>query len=472
MHPFEYSRLVFLGMVGSMLLYNSIKFFQLRDYTYFYYTGYLLCMITYFSRIFFLNINTSYFQNELNSWLSVVAPMLSYIFYYGFAITFLNLRKNIPFLFKFSKILVLLIASFIVFFTFTKVILQNKSLSFLMHDLMRLALIIASVYGIIVTYKQKKTITNYFATGSAAITLGGLIAFVMSMSYFENFSSFSLFDSPLFYFECGIIIEIFCFSLGLSYKQRIIEMGKGRAEEALLLQRKTSEVERAKAVLDARELERNRISKELHDDLGSGLTEIRLLSEVLKSKSYNGISVEIEKISKSSSQLIDNLSEIVWTMNPRHDSLESLIVYLRTYSIEYFENTPIHFKTTIPEDIPAFILNSEIRRNIFLVVKETFNNILKHSQAESVWFTIEIKQVNLVKEIPIAKSSEKLPFYDFDTNTFLQITIADNGKGINFNKENLFRNGLNNMSERMKFVGGSFEILNKSGTQTILQYPL
>jgi signal transduction histidine kinase len=471
MHPFEYSRLVFLGMVGSMMLYNSLKFLQLRDFTYFYYTGYLLCMITYFSRSYYLDINNSYFQYELNAWLSVVAPMFSYIFYYGFAITFLDLRKNIPILFKFSKWMVILIATFIVFFTFSKVILKNQNVSFLMHDFMRLLLIIASIYGIIKTYMQKKVISNYFATGSAALTLGGAIAFVMSMNFFENGSDITLFESPLFYFECGIIIEIFCFSLGLAYKQRQIEMAKGRVEEALFLQTKSSEIEQIRAVLDARELERNRISKELHDDLGSGLTEIRLLSEVLKSKSDNGISIEIEKISKASSKLIDNLSEIVWTMNPRHDLLESLIVYLRTYSIEYFENTNVQFKTNIPEEIPTNYLSSEVRRNIFLVVKESFNNIVKHSYADAVTFNIEIVHVKQVKDLPMKQTSED-PFYEFKKNAVLQITIADNGIGINFDNQNLLKNGLKNMHERMKYVGGTFEIFNQSGTKTILSYPL
>lgn len=470
MHPFEYTRLVFLGMVGSMMLYNSLKFIQLRDVTYFFYTAYMFCMIVYFSRALFLDVHNSNMQYQLGLWLSVIAPMLSYIFYYRFTITFLELKKTIPFLYKLSRALILAISLFILIYTFVKFVSGNQAASMILHDLMRLALIIASIIGISATYKQRKPIMNYFATGSLFLTLGGTIAFIMSMNYIGGDTDISLFETPLFYFEIGIILEIFCFSLGLAYKQRVIEMEKGRAEEALLLQTKTSEIARIKAVLDARELERNRISKELHDDLGSGLTQISLLSEMIKRKSINEIAMEIEKISKSSGQLIDNLSEIVWTMNPRHDLLESLIVYLRTYSIEYFENANIDFNVKIPNQIPESYLTSEVRRNIFLVVKESFHNIIKHSESNKVDLTIEVATIISVQQSPM-KRSEK-PFYRQQNTSHLHITISDNGQGIDFENQTLFSNGLRNMKDRMKNIGGSFEITNDNGVKTQIRYPL
>ena len=464
MHPFEYTRLIFLGMVGSMMIYNSLKFIQLRDYTYFYYTAYMFCMIVYFSRTLFFDVENSVIHYQLSSWIGVAAPMFSYIFYYRFAITFLELKRTLPFLYKLSRALIVLVSIFIIAFTFTKLFSSHQNVSLRMHDFMRLVLIIASIIGLIATYKQHKPIMNYFATGSLFLTLGGAIAFLMSIYFYDNNTKISVFETPLFYFEIGIVLEIFCFSLGLAYKQRVIEKDKGRAEEALILQTKTSEIERIKAVLNARELERNRISKELHDDLGSGLTQIGLLSEVIKRKSIVEIEKEIEKISKSSSQLIDNLSEIIWTMNPRHDLLESLIVYLRTYSIEYFENANIDFSITIPDQIP------EVRRNIFLVVKESFHNIIKHSKSNKVCVTIEVTSQVSIQQSPMKRSRE--PFYKQQNISYLHLTIADNGQGINFENPTLLRNGLRNMSERMKYIGGSFEISNDNGVKTFIRYRL
>jgi signal transduction histidine kinase len=133
-------------------------------------------------------------------------------------------------------------------------------------------------------------------------------------------------------------------------------------------------------------------------------------------------------------------------MNSKNDSLGNLISYIRAYSTEYLEGTSVNCKVTIPHDIPEKELTGDKRRNIFLCVKETLNNMLKHSGATGL--TIDIL-----------------------TDGVLTIRIYDNGRGIDLQKIRQFGNGLQNIKRRMESIGGDFEIKNNNGTETILTLP-
>src|SRR5438477_3969833 len=143
------------------------------------------------------------------------------------------------------------------------------------------------------------------------------------------------------------------------------------------LKEKLLRLEKEQAV----EKERNRISRDMHDDLGSGLTKIAILSEVVKKQIHEPEKArqQLENISESSRELVDNLQDIIWVLNPQNDTLESLAAYIREYGLKFFEP----FETDLQFDYPAVFtrvkLSEETRRNLFLVIKETFNNIAKHA---------------------------------------------------------------------------------------------
>ena len=190
--------------------------------------------------------------------------------------------------------------------------------------------------------------------------------------------------------------------------------------------------------------ERRRISGEIHDDLGTNLSAIALMSGVMKE---NVSGSNVEKIAIAAQQSLEKIGEIVWSLNPKNDKLENLVAYIRKYAVEYFELTPIKCKVNIQGEIPDTIMNSEQRRNIFLSVKEALHNVLKHSDASSVVLSF------------LKKESHG------------EIIIHDNGKGIT-SEVNRFGNGLQSMEQRMQSVGGYFEIENMKGTIIRLGYDL
>jgi signal transduction histidine kinase len=177
------------------------------------------------------------------------------------------------------------------------------------------------------------------------------------------------------------------------------------------------------------------------------MTTIRLMSEIARNKMKENTPPEIEKISSSADDVLNNMNAIIWSMNSGNHILDNLISYIRSYSLSYFENTPIQCKVNTPEDIPPKELTGDKRRNVFLCVKETLNNALKHSVASQI--TIDIK-----------------------ANHSLIIVIHDNGTGID--KQNLrqFGNGLKNIAKRMESIGGRFTIETRNGTISTLDLPL
>ena len=191
--------------------------------------------------------------------------------------------------------------------------------------------------------------------------------------------------------------------------------------------------------------ERRRISSEIHDDLGTNLSAIALMSGVMKEK-VSGASME--KISVAAQQSLEKIGEIVWSLNPRNDKLENLLAYIRKYAVEYFEPTLISCKMNIPDNIPGIIIKGEQRRNIFLSVKEALHNILKHSDATCV----------------------ELSFLTNENRG--EIIIHDNGKGIAADQANSFGNGLQNMQQRMQSAGGYMNLKNNNGTSIHLGFGL
>ena len=184
---------------------------------------------------------------------------------------------------------------------------------------------------------------------------------------------------------------------------------------------------------------------------GAGLTSIRLLSEVanLKTNENSPAKAEIEKIVTSSGKLSDKLREIIWTMNTGYDKLEDFIIYVRSYASEFFDESPVNFQFNKPDVTPESIMPGELRRNLFLCIKEALHNIMKHAHATEASLTFTI--------LPEAAGH------------ILITEIKDNGVGIDTSKMDKFGNGLGTMKERLKKLGGTLEIIGDNGTKLVFK---
>ncbi|HTM92082.1 MAG TPA: triple tyrosine motif-containing protein, partial [Flavisolibacter sp.] len=198
------------------------------------------------------------------------------------------------------------------------------------------------------------------------------------------------------------------------------------------LRKQLRELEKQAAI----EAERYRISRDMHDEIGSGLTQIALMSELIETQknANEELKKDVGTISSSARKLVGNMSEIIWALNPRNDSLENLLAYLREQTLAYFEPFNIQYDIQFPDEVPFVKLSNEQRRNLFLVGKEALNNALKHSGADEIRLSMEYK------------------------NNTIHFYISDNGKGIGENKIKTASNGLRNMRKRMADIGGIFDL--------------
>ncbi|HRZ41633.1 MAG TPA: histidine kinase [Bacteroidales bacterium] len=200
------------------------------------------------------------------------------------------------------------------------------------------------------------------------------------------------------------------------------------------------------------EKERIRISEDMHDEIGASLTQISILSEVMKRQSGKPDETQklIEKISGISGTLVDEMSDIIWAMNPKNDNLASFSYYLRRYASEYLDNTGIRAIFDFPENCPVVRMSSDHRRNLFLVVKEALHNAVKHSGATELAIGL------------------------YWADGILKAEIRDNGMGFHTEQSANTGNGLFNMQKRIGNLGGSFNIESKieGGTRIIVAIPL
>lgn len=219
--------------------------------------------------------------------------------------------------------------------------------------------------------------------------------------------------------------------------------GSVRFVEMRKVKRKIEKLEQERAL----ERERERISQDMHDEVGSSLSEIAILSELAK-KNPEESEYHIQEISERAAEVIDSVSEIVWAMNPQNDKLDNLIAHTRRYAVKYLNLSSIDCKFISPEIIPSYPLSAELRRNIFLVVKEVLHNIVKHSCANQVLFIIDL--------------SDKL----------LNIKIEDNGKGFSVDVSSGLGNGLINMRKRIEDIGGRIQIDSSPGKGTKVSFSM
>src|SRR4029078_13509584 len=122
-----------------------------------------------------------------------------------------------------------------------------------------------------------------------------------------------------------------------------------------------------------------------------GLSRIKFLSETIgiKKQQIDTFEEDIVKIRENFHEMINKMGDIVWALNEKNDSMSDLLSYMRSYAVEYLNENGIATTIDAPENFPINFVSGEFRRNVFLAVKETLHNIVKHAQANHV--TIIIK---------------------------------------------------------------------------------
>ncbi|MGZ3899246.1 MAG: tetratricopeptide repeat-containing sensor histidine kinase [Bacteroidia bacterium] len=202
-------------------------------------------------------------------------------------------------------------------------------------------------------------------------------------------------------------------------------------------------------ILQTEENERIRIAKDIHDDLGSGLSKIKFLSEIISSKASQipEINSSIKAISETSVSLVENMRDLIWALNPENTSLQSLVARMREYASDYLHDFPIELNIDATENFGDKKITKEAHRNLFFIVKECLQNIVKHSNASMVTMKVDV-------------SGESF-----------NLTIKDNGKGLQ-ETGNDKGNGLRNIKQRAEMIGATTELESNGGMSITITVPI
>lgn len=438
----------FCGLLLMMVFFSLTSYFSNTAPEFLYYSAYAFFVgIMLFTKTFYAGEST-WIARFLESYLDFIMQSVGVMFYMLFMQKFLETKTEHKFLYRlyFGGIILLIISvslySYLHFFS------TDFKIELLIETLTKFLLlgmaVIFIIYGL---FHWKNKLLRYLVWGNFWLFLFALLSqLIISFKLISPGTSFLL-SSSLFYYEMGLFLELVLFLAALNYKNRLKIISETREREKLKSENQLKEVEKELAVYKAQQEERNRISLDMHDELGSGMTAIRLMSEIARKKMDGNIPVEIDRISYSANELLNKMNAIIWSMNSSNDTVDNLVSYIREYVIDYFENTNIISKINSKNCTVNREISGDKRRNVFLCVKETITNIVKHSKAT-------------VAEINIACNEEKLTIH-----------FHDNGMGIDLDNVRQFSNGLKSLNSRMKKIGGSFHIEKNEGTVTILELP-
>ncbi len=192
--------------------------------------------------------------------------------------------------------------------------------------------------------------------------------------------------------------------------------------------------------------ERNRLARDMHDDISSGLSAINLLANYIKNTPLStDTHLEIKHIAESSTELNQRIREIIWSVSGDSDNVEGLVHFLKRYVSEFGDMQHIDTQFIAPDNLPNLTLKNNVKRHLFLCVKEALNNAVKYAHCTLIDVAIDAKDNNF------------------------SLIISDNGIG--FNVENALKqggNGLKNIQERMREMGGEASFLDEKGSKVIL----
>jgi signal transduction histidine kinase len=439
---------IITGILLMMIFYSIAVFALNGSFEFMYYACFAFFMgLLFFLKAFYYKTPV-YFTYYFESYLDFVILCLGFFFYFIFLRRFLETRKNFPFINKLFTAGQIIILISIVSFSYFNFFDDHFTIQNTIENITKYQWFATTGIFIIYAIIHNNRMLNYLAVGHFFLLAFSSLSLLLIQSPNKLNMPVSIWRDALFCFQLGITIELIVFLMALAFKNRRDIIDRTRERERLLLDNERKEFEKQLAVVEAKQEERNRISTDMHDELGSGVTAIRLMSEIVKTKMKGNTLPEIDKISNNANDLLSKMNTIIWTMSSSNDRLDNMVAYTRSYAFEFLENTNINCHFESAEYIPPTEISGEKRRNIFLCVKESLNNIAKHSKAADVWIKVTI-----------------LP-------GTLEIKIHDNGIGINMQKLREFGNGLNNMKKRIESIDGNFAIVNKEGTTTTFTAPL
>ena len=445
-------RLFLDGMVLMMALFSFATYIWHRKRLYAYYGLYLIGMI---ANLYFndhvhrlTDQHAPGAEVSLAAWLEFTIQTLAFVCYIRFTTTLLNLRQRDPLSLRITNwmLIVLLVGQLIdtVYFRagpLTQFDDWRGPLTNINRYAMT-ALVAMLVWRIL---QLRDVVASFFIVGTGIFTAGSILAVTMNIMGWDARVPAYPFSFPLIPMQLGIVIESLLFTIAISFLNRQTERQKIRYQARLIEQLR--ENERKQARLNGL---RDEIARDLHDEMGSQLSSISILSQTTaRYVTDERAKKRLGAMGKTARQVMDSMREIVWSLNSSSDSMQDVGLRIRETAHALFADSPVRVWVDLPEAAQLPGLTEKQKREICLIAKEGLTNVLRHARAKQV-------HIHLLAE------SEQL-----------RLVIADNGVGFDVNQENSGL-GLTSIRQRAAQLNADLRIESESkkGSTLTLVCPL
>ena len=425
----KYSVLFFESISLFMALFFLLQYFILQKKEHLFYSLYLFAVTLYYPLampdIFFGgSLDDEKFITRFDLFKRPIQFLVS-LCYTFFIVYYLDLRHHSYKLFRLFRFLNIMYAALALTCLLLNFLGINYNTPYFLISMMLFPL---QIYVLIKLFNQKIKYAVYIICGSIILVLGSSLALINSVWVIKHVVNKSQANTDSYLpVQLAILIDIFLFTVAL--QKKIADNEQEMLNTNFL---------RQQAVL----LERERIIADLHDDVGGGLSSIRMMSDLMAHQNSADAPVNSssfpQKISATAKEIAQRMHTIIWSLNSENDTLQNFSEYVRQYGISYFEDSPTRFECNHLSAHQEIQLSGVQRKNLFLIMKESFHNILKHAHAGKATVNIVLNDRALI------------------------IEVGDNGRGLT--NENKFGNGLKNMKKRMDEIGGDLQISSVHGT--------
>ena len=434
-HPIDIANGIYLGIMLVMALYNLFIYSSVRDRIYLYYVGYVL-----FSSLVIGDFQGYIFDllwRDTWWWLprvDYIPAMLANVFAILFARHFLDTATHTPRLHKGIKWLIA--SSILTIAAGLAVTFSGMERYKVWCELtIQLVVFVSAVYflgiGILLLLRNKRAALFYvlawtiFLTGTAIFILQ--IDGIVANNFFTEHA-----------IQIGSAIETMLLSLALADRINTYKKDKEAAQNRYIRQ------------LQENDQVRNRLARDLHDDLGSTLSSISILSQVAQHRHLSEPTQTgelLERISHNAQKMMDTMHDIVWATQPDNDSLGDVAVRMREFAAEVLEAKNIPYQIRVDDALLPLKLPAKRHYDFYMVFKETINNIAKYSGATMV--RVEMTRLN-----------GRLHLRVEDNGAGFDVAMVKNG------------NGLKNMEKRTQALGGDFALVSRPGHGTSIEVTL
>ncbi len=422
-----YSLLAFLVIAGSMQWLTS------GDRSYLYYAAFAGCNLLY---LLIITDPITEIYNPVSNWASsirmygVAILMCSYLAYFRFSSHFLSvfhpsnsrLQKVLRFSFAVTSVLLAIVLAVNSLFNYDPVVLKIIYSSLLL--MMPLAL-----WGMYVMWRTRERLARILTFGMFLYLMCSALGYCFSLGIFSRIDTSAPWSNPYFFTGLGALVESSFFFFALGYRLKLLY------------------IENTRLIRDSYS-DKERIARDLHDEIGSILSSISILSQSASYQLQNETAQErLGVIGARSRQVLDVMSDIVWSVNPINDSMEKLWQHMKEFAIEIFEPLGVTLYFSVGDWTESAQLPTSLRKDFYLLFKEAVNNVAKYSHAREVWVTVLVE------------------------NGSLTLEVRDNGCG--FDPATVKQgNGLWNMQRRAERMGGTLRIESAANAGTRVSFEM